>query len=124
MNCGVVHDESALAAIEAAIAEVEAGLELLENKKKAILKKTKIKCLNSHWGPSTYCGAEHMVSDLVYLQSWWYVSPYSCSGGDYWKPGEGRFICPICGALNRLIYEREEISKLKKYFARVEDVHD
>lgn len=69
------------------------------------------------------CGAELRVGALVYLQTHWYVEPFSCTGGDYWNAGEGQFICPKCGAKNRL-YERPEVEKLKRYFKAVEDKYD
>lgn len=68
------------------------------------------------------CGAELNVSDLVYIQTHWYTPPSGCTGGDYWNVGEGQFVCPQCGARNRL-YERPEVEKLKRYFKSVEDKH-
>lgn len=46
-----------------------------------------------------------------------------CTGGDYWKQGEGQFECPKCGHVNRL-YDRPDVVELKRYFASVEDVYD
>lgn len=84
---------------------------------------TVIKCLGWTVGAKDGCGASLRVSDLTYLQTHWYTEPYSCTGGDYWNQGEGQFICPKCGAKNRL-YERSEVEKLKKYFKAVENKYD
>lgn len=65
-------------------------------------------------------GAMLLVSDLVYIQTRWYIEPYSCTGGDYWNMGEGQFVCPKCGAKNSL-YERPEVEGLKQYFKSVQD---
>lgn len=69
------------------------------------------------------CGRRTRVSRLVYLQTHWYVTPHGCTGGDYWRPGEGQFDCPKCGARNRL-YDRPDVVALKPYFAATEDVYD
>jgi len=66
------------------------------------------------------CGAKLHVSDLVYIQTHWYVPPSGCTDGDYWNTGEGQFVCPKCGCTNRL-YERPEVEKLKAHFKKVED---
>lgn len=65
------------------------------------------------------CGAEFPVGDLTYIQTQFYVKPYSCTGGDYWKNGEGQFKCPACGRINRLIFERENLTSLKDFFKDV-----
>lgn len=69
------------------------------------------------------CGARAVVSSLTYTQTHWYVRPYSCTGGDYWKEGEGQFDCPKCGHRNRL-YNRPEVVALKRFFAAVEKTYD
>jgi DNA-directed RNA polymerase subunit RPC12/RpoP len=69
------------------------------------------------------CGARSVVSSLTYIQTHWYVEPYSCTGGDYWNEGEGQFDCPRCGHRNRL-YDRPEVVGLKRFFATVEKTHD
>lgn len=64
------------------------------------------------------CGKGTQVSKLIYVQTRWYVAPYSCTGGDYWKDGEGQFMCPKCEHVNRL-YDKPEIVKLKSHFREV-----
>lgn len=68
------------------------------------------------------CSQLSRVGDLTYIQTHWYVSPHGCSGGDYWKQGEGRWACPECGHENRL-YATPAIEALKSKFKAVEDRH-
>lgn len=56
--------------------------------------------------------------EITYIQTFWYSPPYGCSGGDCWNIGEGQFVCPGCGQLNRL-YERPEVEALKPFFNKV-----
>jgi hypothetical protein len=51
------------------------------------------------------CGKRHAINKLELLVTHWYVEPYSCSGGDYWKEGEWRFSCPATGVRNRLMFD-------------------
>lgn len=69
-----------------------------------------------------HCGKRTTVCRLVYLQYHYYVEPYGCTGGAYWREGEGRFLCPHCKYENRLIY-REEVVALRRYFAKERDVY-
>jgi len=50
----------------------------------------------------------------VLLQKEFYVSPYSCTGGDYWRDGEKDIKCPKCGVWNRCIFKHGK-SVAKKY---------
>jgi len=68
------------------------------------------------------CGAEHVISELEYIQTHWYEEPYGCTGGAMWHEGEGNFICPSCGHRNRL-YNRPEIDVLKDLFKSKTDEH-
>ena len=102
---------------------------LIESLKSQIL----VKCC-SPWYKNHGCGTLHKISDLTYIQQHYYVKPYSCSGGDYWSEGEGQFVCPTCGYLNRLlgkkddadtyyVNKREYIISMKRYFKNVVDVY-
>ena len=71
----------------------------------------------------TSCHKQHPIGELVYIQTHWYVQPYSCTGGDYWNVGEGQFKCPSCGFLNRL-YNREEYEALKYRFKEIVKTYD
>lgn len=69
------------------------------------------------------CGKLVPVSKLTYIQTHWYTRPYGCTGGDYWTPGEGRFVCPRCGTENRL-YDRPDVVALKPYFKGICKTHE
>lgn len=77
-----------------------------EMRRKAIGRK-KLKCGS--------CGKATEIGKLTYIQTRWYVQPYSCNGGDYWKDGEGQYDCPKCGKRMRL-YQLPEIEALKFMF--------
>lgn len=79
------------------------------------LGRRRVLCMGSTPGAINGCGGALFVKDLTYIQTLWYTSPYSCSGGDYWNNGEGQFVCTACGALNRL-YERPQVVELKSFF--------
>ena len=117
---------SELETIDAAIAEKQADLVSLNEEKNAILAKITIQCVRNNHGPG--CEKTFPIKDIVFLQTHWYVEPYSCSGGDYWKTGEGNWVCPNCNHRNRLVDcwtpGSEEIAKLKHLFLEVEDEYD
>lgn len=69
-----------------------------------------------------HCGKTTVVSALTYIQTHFYISPYGCTSGDYWKEGEGQFECPKCGRENRL-YDRPDVVALKRYFKKTKKVH-
>src|SRR4051794_16353658 len=56
-----------------------------------------------------FCGKRHQVSKLTLIQTHFYIEPYSCTGGDYWKRGEKQYECPSCGKRMRdpSTYERD-----------------
>lgn len=63
------------------------------------------------------CGRWFAIADAVFVDMRYWDPPSGCSGGGYWRSGEGSFTCPHCGYLNRA-YGREEIDTLSAYFAR------
>lgn len=84
-------------------------------------RETLVKC-TTQCATGKGCGELTSIKDLTYIQTHWYVEPYSCTGGDYWRPGEGAFICPKCGHRNRL-YNSLAVMALKKHFSGVVDEH-
>ena len=99
------------------IAQAKARVTVLNDELKRLQGETEVKCKTSAiYGVG--CGATHSISTLDYIQTYYYVSPYGCSGGDYYKPSEGQFICPTCGRRNRL-YDRPEIEELKHAFRSI-----
>lgn len=64
------------------------------------------------------CRLAFPIGELEYIQTQWYVPPHGCTGGDYWKDGEGRWKCPECGRVNRL-YDKPDIEAKKWLFRSV-----
>ena len=103
---------------------VPAALTALEKRKQSLLKS--LKTIEQEIATEqskiviacSSCGVQRPIGDVVYIQTHWYVRPYSCTGGDYWNEGEGNFKCLSCGFLNRL-YDREEYQKLKYRFKEI-----
>ncbi len=69
---------------------------------------TEVECTSNCYGKG--CGRMTRIRDLVYMATHWYVQPYSCSGGDYWREGDGEFDCPHCGATGCTIARPSRIS--------------
>jgi hypothetical protein len=64
------------------------------------------------------CRLAFEVRELEYIQTQFYVAPHGCTGGDYWKNGEGQWRCPDCDHINRL-YDKPDIEALKGLFKSV-----
>lgn len=62
------------------------------------------------------CGRRTRVSNLVWLQTRWWVPPRGCTEGGYWRESEGHFQCPKCGHINREYSHPSEFGKLRRYF--------
>jgi len=113
-----------LAETESQIAALNQQLASLLAKKKKQTKDVSVVCLG--WSVtfrSDGCGAKLAISDLEYIQTHWYTRPDGCNEGDYWNEGEGQFVCPVCGKLNRL-YDRPEVAALKTSFKSIKDIHE
>ncbi len=108
--------------------EIEKRLEVVETQRQELraaqaeaLSRKYVTCTNNCYGKG--CGKKSRIGNLVYIQTHYYVSPYSCSGGDYWNEGEGQFDCPKCGHRNRM-YDRPEVMELDLYFGSRQNVYD
>lgn len=77
---------------------------------------------NSYHQKGKGCQKRARIGNLIYIQTNYYVEPHGCMGGDYWRKGEGKYVCPFCGTINRLSY-REEVVELKEYFKEVLEIH-
>lgn len=109
---------------EKAVEEVKNAKETLksaqENSDKII--KNSIVICTSQIATGKGCGAHLHIADLTYIQTHFYIAPHSCTEGDYWKQGEGAFICPACGHRNRL-YDSPAVEALKRYFKDYKEEH-
>lgn len=68
-----------------------------------ILSSSELECRGNCHGRG--CGHRTKLKDITYIATNYYISPYGCTGGDYWNEGEGNWICPNCNHRNRLIDE-------------------
>lgn len=105
-----------LADAEKKVKKAEKALDKAEESRDKLLKDAEVQCLNKS------CGAYLRIGDLTYIQTHWYVQPHGCTGGDYYRAGEGQFKCPKCGMRNRML--GENVEKLKVHFKEVEDTYD
>lgn len=105
------------AEVSAAKAVIARGLEAADERQAG----ARVQCASQ--GAERYspvakpCGKWFAVADAVYVDVQYWVPPHGCTGGAYWRSGEGHFVCPQCGFLNRT-YGRDGIAKLRDHFAR------
>ncbi len=112
---------TSLSKIDREVAELERQKAELEKRRKAAVKRKMIKCEGSVLGRG--CGRKTQIGKLIYIDFNWYEQPWGCTGGAQWHSGEGHFICPKCGRLNRM-YNREEWQKLSWYFQERTSVYN
>lgn len=66
-----------------------------------------------------HCNKKFRIGSLPYIQSEWYVKPYSCTGGDYWRNGSVFTICPNCechiSIEDKYLLDRPNLFKEKLY---------
>lgn len=102
--------------------EVAAAERVLEARKKAAKVQegdTLVVCAGGGYitrGPAP-CGKPFRIGEATAIQTQWYVEPYSCTGGDYWKNGEVRLECPHCGRELRL-HNSPELTEIAKRAAK------
>lgn len=104
--------------------EHAAALAVLEAAKLAVeeqSRNTLVRCRN-FVATGKGCGAYLRVCTLTYIQTHYYISAHGCTGGDYWLPGEGAFVCPLCNHRNRL-YASPRVMALKRYFKAIVEEH-
>lgn len=66
-----------------------------------------------------HCGKRHQVSKLTLIQTHYYIEPYSCTGGDYWKEGEKQYECPSCGMRMRDPGDNEYLAGGKQFDRKI-----
>lgn len=101
--------------------ELEAQLDEIKKLESKSNRSIRIKCTSNCYGKG--CGRMMAIGSIDYIQVMYYVEPYSCTGGDYWKESEGQFDCKHCGHRNRL-YDRKKFELLHRYFKSVVYSHD
>lgn len=77
--------------------------EKLNDKKKSILKR-----IDSARSTKTIecacCKKKHRIRDLTFVQTYWLFTDSNYNRTTYWKPGEGRFVCPTTNIHNRILF--------------------
>lgn len=101
---------------------LDAQIDELEGRKLKIFSNTLVKCIGN-FVTNEGCGKSTKVKNLTYIQTHCYIEPRGCTEGDYWRSGEGNFICPKCGYLNRL-YNRKNVEHLKEHFKDVVNTYN
>lgn len=69
------------------------------------------------------CGKRSQISKWIVIDNFYYVRPYSCSGGDYWSHMDDyNLVCPKCEAVGRTYLEswiagcKKENKELSQHF--------
>ena len=97
---------------------LEAAEQINELHKQIKLKegKFKYKC------PS--CKKFSSLKDTSGIQKLYYVEPYGCTGGDYWKNSGVEWYCPKCNTRLKPNYsERDEWRDMSRRFNSLTDEH-
>ncbi len=94
--------------LEAAYATIEASRAAITKQKAEAL----FRC--------AMCGETTPVAIMEYIQTHWYTTPYGCSSGDYWTPGEGMVACPACDVEHRTNFS-PGLADLKESFGTQSD---
>lgn len=113
--------------LEKEIEKLQEQLRPLEQEWREEKRKTLVSCI--------HCKRKTQVGKLTLITPWFYVEPYGCTGGDYWKPmEEKRFVCLKCNKTNRLMKNRltyteeqqkrvDKILELEPWFGSYEKVY-
>lgn len=88
------------------ILKLEEELESARNDLKNVRSRRKILC---------YCGEFHKIQDLIVIITHFYIEPYGCTGGDYWKEGEWQFSCPSTNKINRIMFNDYSIPYKERF---------
>lgn len=88
-----------VAAIERQIENHESTIDQLKEELHAAKGEQFYKC--------PHCTKRSKVNKLTLVRKNWYVEPYSCTGGDYWKFSEYAIICGKCDTFAR-VYDKSK----------------
>lgn len=97
-------------------ATVQRKLKELENERKKVLA-AKMDIIRRYYILCATCGVKSRLSRWVFIQDQYYVQPYSCNGGAYWKnyaTQNCHILCPKCGTADYLFNhpQRDKIVNL------------
>lgn len=110
-------DQLALETLAVQLSQARHVVEELKLAQAHVWRNSRLQCIhNYNYGPG--CGTIHRIKDLVLIQT-----HYSRrDGGETeWFKGEGRFVCPACGHMNRL-HDRAEVLAYADEFKSIENV--
>lgn len=110
-------DQLALEALALQLTQARHVVEELKHAQAHVWRNSRLQCLHNY----TYgagCGTIHRIKDLTLIQT-----HYSRrDGGEVeWFAGEGRFVCPTCGHMNRL-HDRAEVLAYASEFKSIENI--
>ena len=97
--------------------EIQKQISKLEKQLVTVYRNTKIKC--------DHCKKFSKVKDIVFIENYFYIRPYSCTGGDYWtfNDKESDLLCPKCLKRSTLYNlsstNLNNMKKLKPYFNKI-----
>lgn len=108
-------DQLALEALALQLTQARHVVEELKLAQAYVWRNSRLQCLHNYsYGPG--CGTIHRIKDLVLIQTHYARR----DGGEVeWFAGEGRFVCPTCGHMNRLA-DRAEVMVYANEFKAVE----
>ena len=93
-----------------------------ENEIQQLFGETEVVCTGSILGKG--CLTTHLIKNLVYIQTFYYIPPRGCSDGDYYKAGEGQTDCPFCGNRIRLCYQPNAEHRKRSFKSVKEEYYD
>jgi hypothetical protein len=120
-TCHPYFDSFALETINAKLEELSRKQEELEKSRNIVLGNTYLRC-SDFVSSGKGCGSYFLINQLTYIRTHYYIEPHGCSGGDYWKIGEGKWKCPDCGHINRL-YNDPDVEAVAHLFKEIIDTY-
>lgn len=103
---------SKLTIVEKTLADLQTKTEKMLKMKLEIVQNRRITCGS--------CNKTSRAKEWIFIQRMWYVEPYSCNGGDYWRPYEPETCCIACPKCKNQNYiynhkQKPKILNLLKY---------
>lgn len=88
-------------------AELDEKIQFLQEEKQRIRSQRKLTCPRCHKGTQ--------IKNIDLYDRQYYVSPYSCTGGDYWTHDEYGYVCPKCKTYIRVHHYCDDYAFVEKY---------